>query len=153
MHTNTSSHVQLSLVPTLGFLLFFLICFPSFPAWCRLWYVYSTFVSLLTFSPLRRLRDGSEYLLRAPSQPLMSEWVSKLQQNSGEQPLLAEQGPGYMWLLWACSPCQALRYMECQKSSSTVLSSDLCIFLICLGNSSSLQAGFGSFVLTLHTQL
>ncbi|NWW98217.1 SPTB2 protein, partial [Caloenas nicobarica] len=30
-----------------------------------------------------QLRDGSEYLLRAPSQPLMSEWVSKLQQNSG----------------------------------------------------------------------
>ncbi|XP_025053592.1 uncharacterized protein LOC102373457 isoform X12 [Alligator sinensis] len=29
------------------------------------------------------LRDGSEYLLRAPSQPLMNEWVSKLQQNSG----------------------------------------------------------------------
>lgn len=33
-----------------------------------------------------RLRDGSEYLLRAPSQPLMNEWVSKLQQNSGERP-------------------------------------------------------------------
>ncbi|XP_040408794.1 uncharacterized protein LOC121067923 isoform X2 [Cygnus olor] len=30
-----------------------------------------------------QLRDGSEYLLRAPSQPLMNEWVSKLQQNSG----------------------------------------------------------------------
>ncbi|NWX14253.1 SPTB2 protein, partial [Aegotheles bennettii] len=30
-----------------------------------------------------RLRDGSEYLLRAPSQPLMNEWVYKLQQNSG----------------------------------------------------------------------
>ncbi|NWI98340.1 SPTB2 protein, partial [Crypturellus undulatus] len=30
-----------------------------------------------------QLRDGSEYLLRAPSQLLMSEWVSKLQQNSG----------------------------------------------------------------------
>ncbi|NXL55722.1 SPTB2 protein, partial [Chordeiles acutipennis] len=30
-----------------------------------------------------QLRDGSEYLLRAPSQPLMTEWVSKLQQNSG----------------------------------------------------------------------
>ncbi|XP_074899080.1 uncharacterized protein LOC142038027 isoform X6 [Buteo buteo] len=29
-----------------------------------------------------QLRDGSEYLLRAPSQPLMNEWVSKLQQNS-----------------------------------------------------------------------
>ncbi|NWX88413.1 SPTB2 protein, partial [Nothoprocta pentlandii] len=29
------------------------------------------------------LRDGSEYLLRAPSQLLMNEWVSKLQQNSG----------------------------------------------------------------------
>lgn len=38
-----------------------------------------------------RLRDGSEYLLRAPSQPLMNEWVSKLQQNSGERPL--EQAP------------------------------------------------------------
>lgn len=47
------------------------------------------------FSPSHRLRDGSEYLLRAPSQPLMNEWVSKLQQNSGEQPSLAEQGPGY----------------------------------------------------------
>ncbi|NWS11268.1 SPTB2 protein, partial [Pachyramphus minor] len=30
-----------------------------------------------------QLQDGSEYLLRAPSQPLMNEWVSKLQQNSG----------------------------------------------------------------------
>ncbi|NXT56321.1 SPTB2 protein, partial [Pluvianellus socialis] len=30
-----------------------------------------------------QLRDGAEYLLRAPSQPLMNEWVSKLQQNSG----------------------------------------------------------------------
>ncbi|XP_030303194.1 uncharacterized protein LOC115598044 isoform X2 [Calypte anna] len=30
-----------------------------------------------------QLRDGSEYLLRAPSQSLMNEWVSKLQQNSG----------------------------------------------------------------------
>ncbi|XP_074845873.1 uncharacterized protein LOC142011008 isoform X2 [Carettochelys insculpta] len=30
-----------------------------------------------------QLRDGSEYLLRAPSQLLMSQWVSKLQQNSG----------------------------------------------------------------------
>ncbi|XP_061847219.1 uncharacterized protein LOC133625000 isoform X2 [Colius striatus] len=30
-----------------------------------------------------QLRDGSEYLLRAPSQRLMNEWVSKLQQNSG----------------------------------------------------------------------
>ncbi|XP_075268888.1 uncharacterized protein LOC142360457 isoform X2 [Opisthocomus hoazin] len=30
-----------------------------------------------------QLRDGSEYLLRAPSQPLMNEWVCKLQQNSG----------------------------------------------------------------------
>ncbi|NXP51314.1 SPTB2 protein, partial [Heliornis fulica] len=30
-----------------------------------------------------RLRDGSEYLLRAPSQSLMNEWVSKLHQNSG----------------------------------------------------------------------
>ncbi|XP_062427981.1 uncharacterized protein LOC134138403 isoform X6 [Rhea pennata] len=30
-----------------------------------------------------QLRDGSEYLLRAPSQLLMNEWVSKLQQNSG----------------------------------------------------------------------
>ncbi|NXF89778.1 SPTB2 protein, partial [Eubucco bourcierii] len=30
-----------------------------------------------------QLRDGSEYLLRAPSQPLMNEWVFKLQQNSG----------------------------------------------------------------------
>ncbi|NXK53475.1 SPTB2 protein, partial [Chauna torquata] len=30
-----------------------------------------------------QLRDGSEYLLRAPTQPLMNEWVSKLQQNSG----------------------------------------------------------------------
>ncbi|NXP05234.1 SPTB2 protein, partial [Thinocorus orbignyianus] len=30
-----------------------------------------------------QLRDGSEYLLRAPSQALMNEWVSKLQQNSG----------------------------------------------------------------------
>ncbi|NXU53657.1 SPTB2 protein, partial [Turnix velox] len=30
-----------------------------------------------------QLRDGSEYLLRAPSQPLMNEWISKLQQNSG----------------------------------------------------------------------
>ncbi|NXF04702.1 SPTB2 protein, partial [Smithornis capensis] len=30
-----------------------------------------------------QLQDGSEYLLRAPSQPLMKEWVSKLQQNSG----------------------------------------------------------------------
>ncbi|XP_042645744.1 uncharacterized protein LOC116962188 isoform X2 [Tyto alba] len=30
-----------------------------------------------------QLRDGSEYLLKAPSQPLMNEWVSKLQQNSG----------------------------------------------------------------------
>ncbi|NXC45338.1 SPTB2 protein, partial [Penelope pileata] len=30
-----------------------------------------------------QLRDGSEYLLRAPSQPLTNEWVSKLQQNSG----------------------------------------------------------------------
>ncbi|NXH12483.1 SPTB2 protein, partial [Bucco capensis] len=29
-----------------------------------------------------QLRDGSEYLLRAPSQTLMNEWVSKLQQNS-----------------------------------------------------------------------
>ncbi|NXQ19858.1 SPTB2 protein, partial [Peucedramus taeniatus] len=29
------------------------------------------------------LQDGSEYLLRAPTQPLMNEWVSKLQQNSG----------------------------------------------------------------------
>ncbi|XP_025978810.2 uncharacterized protein LOC112997153 isoform X3 [Dromaius novaehollandiae] len=29
-----------------------------------------------------QLRDGSEYLLRAPSQLLMNEWVSKLQQNS-----------------------------------------------------------------------
>ncbi|NXG42305.1 SPTB2 protein, partial [Psilopogon haemacephalus] len=29
------------------------------------------------------LRDGSEYLLRAPSQTLMNEWVFKLQQNSG----------------------------------------------------------------------
>ncbi|NXE48593.1 SPTB2 protein, partial [Casuarius casuarius] len=29
-----------------------------------------------------QLRDGSEYLLRAPSQLLMHEWVSKLQQNS-----------------------------------------------------------------------
>ncbi|XP_071284760.1 spectrin beta chain, non-erythrocytic 1-like isoform X7 [Agelaius tricolor] len=30
-----------------------------------------------------QLQDGSEYLLRAPTQPLMNEWVSKLQQNSG----------------------------------------------------------------------
>ncbi|NXG19790.1 SPTB2 protein, partial [Grallaria varia] len=30
-----------------------------------------------------QLQDGSEYLLRAPSQPLMNEWISKLQQNSG----------------------------------------------------------------------
>ncbi|XP_043367517.1 spectrin beta chain, non-erythrocytic 5-like isoform X6 [Dermochelys coriacea] len=30
-----------------------------------------------------QLRDGSEYLLKAPSQPLMNQWVSKLQQNSG----------------------------------------------------------------------
>ncbi|XP_064014873.1 uncharacterized protein LOC135183612 isoform X2 [Pogoniulus pusillus] len=30
-----------------------------------------------------QLRDGSEYLLRAPSQTLMNEWVFKLQQNSG----------------------------------------------------------------------
>ncbi|NWI90047.1 SPTB2 protein, partial [Pitta sordida] len=30
-----------------------------------------------------QLQDGSEYLLKAPSQPLMNEWVSKLQQNSG----------------------------------------------------------------------
>ncbi|XP_067420832.1 uncharacterized protein [Emydura macquarii macquarii] len=30
-----------------------------------------------------QLRDGSEYLLRAPSQLLMSQWVSKLQQNAG----------------------------------------------------------------------
>ncbi|NWS95523.1 SPTB2 protein, partial [Mionectes macconnelli] len=30
-----------------------------------------------------QLQDGSEYLLRAPSQSLMNEWVSKLQQNSG----------------------------------------------------------------------
>ncbi|NWU04556.1 SPTB2 protein, partial [Urocynchramus pylzowi] len=30
-----------------------------------------------------QLQDGSEYLLRAPTQALMNEWVSKLQQNSG----------------------------------------------------------------------
>uniref|UniRef100_A0A452HVE1 PH domain-containing protein n=1 Tax=Gopherus agassizii TaxID=38772 RepID=A0A452HVE1_9SAUR len=30
-----------------------------------------------------QLRDGSEYLLKAPSQLLMNQWVSKLQQNSG----------------------------------------------------------------------
>ncbi|NXI30956.1 SPTB2 protein, partial [Sterrhoptilus dennistouni] len=30
-----------------------------------------------------QLQDGSEYLLRAPTQPLMNEWVFKLQQNSG----------------------------------------------------------------------
>ncbi|NXU21467.1 SPTB2 protein, partial [Pardalotus punctatus] len=30
-----------------------------------------------------QLQDGSEYLLRAPTQHLMNEWVSKLQQNSG----------------------------------------------------------------------
>nr|XP_026650930.1 spectrin beta chain, non-erythrocytic 1 isoform X5 [Zonotrichia albicollis] len=30
-----------------------------------------------------QLQDGSEYLLRAPTQSLMNEWVSKLQQNSG----------------------------------------------------------------------
>ncbi|XP_068013297.1 spectrin beta chain, non-erythrocytic 1-like isoform X2 [Melanerpes formicivorus] len=30
-----------------------------------------------------QLRDGSKYLLRAPSQTLMNEWVFKLQQNSG----------------------------------------------------------------------
>ncbi|NWZ38747.1 SPTB2 protein, partial [Brachypodius atriceps] len=30
-----------------------------------------------------QLQDGSEYLLRAPTQLLMNEWVSKLQQNSG----------------------------------------------------------------------
>ncbi|NWI79703.1 SPTB2 protein, partial [Dryoscopus gambensis] len=30
-----------------------------------------------------QLQDGSEYLLRASTQPLMNEWVSKLQQNSG----------------------------------------------------------------------
>ncbi|KAM8947286.1 uncharacterized protein RCH25_050421 [Pelodytes ibericus] len=30
-----------------------------------------------------RLSDGSEYLLRAPSSPLLQEWVSKLQHNAG----------------------------------------------------------------------
>ncbi|NXQ52394.1 SPTB2 protein, partial [Anthoscopus minutus] len=30
-----------------------------------------------------QLQDGSEYLLRAPTQQLMNEWVSKLQKNSG----------------------------------------------------------------------
>lgn len=55
-------------------------------------------VADLFFPSPCRLQDGSEYLLRAPTQPLMNEWVSKLQQNSGEQPLLAEQGPSSMWL-------------------------------------------------------
>uniref|UniRef100_A0A8C5SML0 PH domain-containing protein n=1 Tax=Laticauda laticaudata TaxID=8630 RepID=A0A8C5SML0_LATLA len=30
-----------------------------------------------------QLNDGSKYLLRAPTEPLMKEWVTKLQQNSG----------------------------------------------------------------------
>ncbi|KAK9411893.1 hypothetical protein NXF25_003068 [Crotalus adamanteus] len=30
-----------------------------------------------------QLNDGSKYLLRAPTEPLMKEWVIKLQQNSG----------------------------------------------------------------------
>ena len=69
-----------------------------------LWSPHPTSVWLLTSSPPDRLRDGSEYLLRAPSQPLMNEWVCKLQQNSGGQPLLVEQGPGYVQLPRARSP-------------------------------------------------
>ncbi|XP_033000442.1 uncharacterized protein LOC117044110 isoform X4 [Lacerta agilis] len=30
-----------------------------------------------------QLKDGSKYLLRAPTEPLMWEWITKLQQNSG----------------------------------------------------------------------
>ncbi|KAJ6664695.1 hypothetical protein lerEdw1_006268 [Lerista edwardsae] len=30
-----------------------------------------------------QLKDGSKYLLRAPTEPLMKEWITKLQQNSG----------------------------------------------------------------------
>ncbi|XP_053160357.1 uncharacterized protein LOC128348748 isoform X3 [Hemicordylus capensis] len=30
-----------------------------------------------------QLKDGSKYLLRAPAEPLMKEWIMKLQQNSG----------------------------------------------------------------------
>ncbi|XP_053238868.1 uncharacterized protein LOC128410983 isoform X2 [Podarcis raffonei] len=30
-----------------------------------------------------QLKDGSKYLLRAPTEPLMQEWITKLQQNSG----------------------------------------------------------------------
>lgn len=79
-----------------------------------------------------RLRDGSEYLLRAPSQPLMNEWVSKLQQNSGEQPLLAEQGPGYI----CAAPTEPSDTSGSEKKQHSIVS-DLCI-LTCLGNHSSL---------------
>ncbi|XP_066474712.1 spectrin beta chain, non-erythrocytic 2-like isoform X2 [Tiliqua scincoides] len=30
-----------------------------------------------------QLKDGAKYLLRAPTEPLMKEWIAKLQQNSG----------------------------------------------------------------------
>lgn len=107
-------------------------------------------VSLLIYP--HRLRDGSEYLLRAPSQTLMNEWVFKLQQNSGEQPLLAEPGPSSIQSPWVYSPCQALWYVRGQERSGTALS-DRGILLTCFGTTVLCQAGLGGFVFTPHTQL
>lgn len=39
---------------------------------------------ILFLSYTSRLNDGSKYLLRAPTEPLMKEWVTKLQQNAGK---------------------------------------------------------------------
>ncbi|KAJ7404279.1 spectrin beta chain, non-erythrocytic 5-like protein [Willisornis vidua] len=57
-----------------------------------------------------QLQDGSEYLLRAPSQPLMNEWVSKLQQNSENA-----QGAGQKEQQWSPRGSPGLWDNICQE--------------------------------------
>lgn len=65
--------------------------------WCWLLYLYPHQIPSADFLAYPRLKDGSKYLLRAPTEPLMQEWITKLQQNSGKTEVIIRKRPWGHW--------------------------------------------------------